>query len=92
MLYGTLPYIPFIPLAIWVGLIFFRGNFLQADQITSSPTAELETWPDVVAVIPARNEAPSIGAPVSSLLSQDYPGIRATLAPRILPVQRLERM
>jgi hopene-associated glycosyltransferase HpnB len=74
MLYGTLPYIPFIPLAIWVGLIFFRRNFWQADQITSSPKAELETWPDVVAVIPTRNEAPSISASVTSLLSQDYPG------------------
>lgn len=74
MLDGTLPYIPFIPLAIWVGLTFFRGNFWQADQITSSPTAELDTWPDIVAVIPARNEASSIGRTVSSLLTQDYPG------------------
>lgn len=67
-------YIPFIPFAIWIGLIFFRGGFWRSDQITTGEAAELESWPAVTAVIPARNEAPSIGATVSSLLAQDYPG------------------
>ena len=32
------------------------------------------SWPPVTAIIPARNEEESIGATVTSLLRQDYPG------------------
>jgi hopene-associated glycosyltransferase HpnB len=66
--------LPFIPFAIWIGLIFFRGNFWRSDQITSENARDLDSWPNVTAVIPARNEAPSIGATVETLLAQDYPG------------------
>jgi glycosyltransferase involved in cell wall biosynthesis len=31
-------------------------------------------WPRVVAIIPARNEAATIGETTSALLRQDYPG------------------
>ena len=34
----------------------------------------MNPWPGVVCVIPARNEAPTIGGTVKSLLEQDYPG------------------
>jgi hopene-associated glycosyltransferase HpnB len=66
--------LPFLPFAIWIGLILFRGNFWRSDQITSDEAKDLDTWPNITAVIPARNEAPSIGATVETLLAQDYPG------------------
>ena len=39
-----------------------------------APHLRLATWPRVVAIIPARNEAETICATVASLLQQDYPG------------------
>lgn len=60
--------------AIWVYLLFFRGGFWRADQRLPEATPELERWPDIAAVIPARNEADVIGRAVTSLLTQDYPG------------------
>lgn len=62
-----------LSLAGWIYLVFFRGGFWRADQTLPS-SAALDAWPDLVAVIPARNEAPSIGPAVESLLFQDYPG------------------
>ena len=67
-----------LSLAVWIYLILFRGGFWRADARleaappTSSPVP-LE-WPDVAALVPARNEAPVIAAAVASLLAQDYPG------------------
>ena len=62
-----------IPLAIWIYLLLARGSFwrLSEDKIESR---RLENWPRVVAVVPARNEAPTISQAVSSLAKQDYPG------------------
>ncbi|MGI4855751.1 MAG: glycosyltransferase [Janthinobacterium lividum] len=64
-----------ISLLIWTVLLFFRGDFwkvrLPASDL-SLPTGE--TWPAVVAVVPARNEADVIGPAVRSLLSQRYAG------------------
>ena len=34
----------------------------------------LREWPSVVAVVPARNEADTIGMIVAALVHQDYPG------------------
>ncbi|MGI4859618.1 MAG: glycosyltransferase [Janthinobacterium lividum] len=64
-----------ISLLIWTVLLFFRGGFWKV----RLPTADLslptgETWPAVVAVVPARNEADVIGPAVRSLLSQRYAG------------------
>jgi hopene-associated glycosyltransferase HpnB len=59
---------------VWIYLICGRGRFWTArgrdDTIPPSP----KTWPSVVTVIPARNEAPVIAASVRSLLRQDYRG------------------
>ena len=63
-----------VPVAAWLALMGFRGGFWRADQRTGGESAELAYWPEVVAVIPARNEAETIGAAVSSLLGQKYPG------------------
>jgi hopene-associated glycosyltransferase HpnB len=63
-----------VPVPIWLGLIGFRGGFWRADQFLPEDPPELAEWPAVVAVIPARNEAATIGETVASLLAQDYRG------------------
>src|SRR6266852_4095463 len=58
--------------AIWLYLIAFHGGFWRMRQ----PAVAVASAPrrSIVAVIPARNEAPLIGRAVSSLLAQRYPG------------------
>jgi hopene-associated glycosyltransferase HpnB len=61
---------------IWVYLFFFRGAFWRLtdfDDDRRTISAE-QTFPRVCTIVPARNEAPTIAATVSSLLQQDYPG------------------
>lgn len=58
----------------WIVLLFFRQDFWRADQRLPARYADPAAWPAVVAVVPARNEAPTIGRCVKSLLDQDYPG------------------
>ena len=62
-----------LSLAVWVVLLFFRSRFWLADQRLEG-AGDLTTWPDVAAIIPARNEAETIAKVISSLLNQDYPG------------------
>jgi hopene-associated glycosyltransferase HpnB len=57
--------------AIWVYLIALRGGFWRVGR---PPTRGTAPPCSVVAVIPARDEAASIGAAVSSLLAQRYAG------------------
>lgn len=56
----------------WAWLLTMRGGFwrVEGTKHAFSP----DSWPDVVAVIPARDEADVIGDAVESLLSQNYPG------------------
>lgn len=61
-------------LAAWIYLVLFHGFFWRADQRLPAETKSPARWPDIVAVIPARDEAPVIGGAVESLLRQDYPG------------------
>ena len=63
-----------LSVAFWVGVCFFRGGFWRADQRLDESPADLQRWPGIVCVIPARNEAGTIGQTVASLLAQDYPG------------------
>lgn len=65
--------IAILPLAIWLYLFFARGNFWQIHEDADKP-APLKRWPCVVAIVPARNEAETIGAAVASLAKQDYRG------------------
>jgi len=60
-------------LAVWVYLIAGRGGFWRAAERDGSGPAPA-AWPKVIAVIPARDEAESVGQTVASLLQQDYPG------------------
>ena len=63
-----------LSLAVWIYLSLFRGGFWRADQRIGDGAIEPPAqWPDIVAIIPARNEADVIGATVDSLLKQDYP-------------------
>lgn len=64
----------YLPVAVWFALIIFRGDFWRADQMLPDAPPDRTAWPAVVAVIPARNEAATIGATVGSLLAQDFPG------------------
>jgi len=65
-----------VSLLIWVVLTFFRGAFWQLHAFNDDlvPVEQLQEWPAVVAIVPARNEAATIERTVESLLLQDYPG------------------
>lgn len=58
--------------AIWVYLMIARGWFWRG--WAEPATSRVDAYPPVVAVIPARNEAPVIGDSLRSLFQQDYPG------------------
>jgi hopene-associated glycosyltransferase HpnB len=60
--------------AIWVYLLIGRGGFwLGRERDDATGTGE-GAWPAIAAVIPARDEAESVGRTITSLLQQDYPG------------------
>ena len=63
--------------AIWLYLIGFHGRFWQAGPMLfpGVPWPVPPVAPKVAIVVPARDEAASIGASLASLLAQDYPGI-----------------
>ncbi len=67
-------------LAVWLYLILARGGFWRASiRDDRDSTAELGSWPSVVAVVPARNEAEVIAESLGSLLNQNYPGSFAVI-------------
>ena len=57
---------------IWLALWLRHGGFWRTD--TAPAPAQPSEWPNIVAIIPARNEAEGIGQTVTSLLIQDYRG------------------
>lgn len=63
---------------IWIYLIAARGAFWRAAErdtrFAPESLAAPSSWPRVVAVVPARNEADVIAEAVGSLLAQSYPG------------------
>lgn len=63
-----------LSLAIWIGLISWRGQFWRTDQQLEVAETDLKDLPAVCAVIPARNEAELLPITLRSLLVQDYPG------------------
>ena len=66
-------------LATWFYLVFGRGGFWRGRDRESKlapgegPKRPAQ-WPSVVAIIPARDEAATVGATIGSLLRQAYPG------------------
>jgi hopene-associated glycosyltransferase HpnB len=66
-----------LSLAIWLFLLLFWGNFWRADQRLATVAIkdnELENWPSVWVVIPARDEAEVLPVSLRSHLTQTYPG------------------
>jgi hopene-associated glycosyltransferase HpnB len=61
-------------LAVWLYLLAGRGAFWLAGERDHQQSLGQGPWPAITAIIPARDEAESVGATVSSLLRQDYPG------------------
>jgi hopene-associated glycosyltransferase HpnB len=59
---------------VWVYLICARGRFWLGPVRDDANPPPPRHWPTIAVVIPARDEAAVIGAAVSSLLRQDYPG------------------
>ena len=65
-----------LSLAIWLGLVFAHGGFwLTRERDTRDLPPVPAQWPDVVAVVPARDEADVIARSIGSLLAQGYPGV-----------------
>src|SRR5215472_470476 len=68
----------------WAYLVIGHGGYWRTGQrlppvpapfpAPSRAGAEPDRWPDVAAVIPARNEAAMLPAVLPTLLGQDYPG------------------
>ncbi|MBU6393156.1 MAG: glycosyltransferase [Sphingomonadales bacterium] len=64
-----------LSLAIWLVLLLGRDMFwLARERDTRGMPPQPQAWPEVVAVVPARDEADVIARSVGSLLTQDYPG------------------
>jgi len=59
--------------AIWIGLLLWRGKFWRWDTLLDSDR-ELDFYPSLCAIIPARNEAEVLPKTLPALLLQDYPG------------------
>jgi hopene-associated glycosyltransferase HpnB len=64
-----------LSLVVWLCLLFGRDGFWRArPRIEDETPPEPGSWPAVVAIVPARNEAAHVEEALRSLLMQDYPG------------------
>lgn len=64
----------FVPLLAWLYLLFARGMFWMTRERDDRDAPLPETWPSVVAVVPARDEADVIARTLGSVVAQDYKG------------------
>ena len=60
-------------LGIWAYLMVLHGRYWRAPP-RPAPMVGPKHWPEIAAIVPARNEAPVVGEAMRSLLRQDYPG------------------
>ena len=58
----------------WAYLVAGHGGYWRTREWLPRVTREPDAWPDVVAVVPARNEAEMLPATLPALLGQEYPG------------------
>jgi len=58
----------------WGYLVAGHGGYWRTSQRLPPVTRDPDTWPDVVAVVPARNEAEMLPATLPALLGQEYRG------------------
>ncbi|OKJ05258.1 glycosyltransferase [Kitasatospora sp. CB01950] len=63
-----------VALVAWVWLAACHGGFWRTDQRLPRGGAEPSRWPEVVVVVPARDEAGVLPLSLPSLLAQQYPG------------------
>ncbi len=70
------------PVALWLGglalaawvVLALTGFWMCRETDDLAPLFPPAIWPEVVAVVPARNEADVIATSLTSLAAQDYPG------------------
>ncbi|HET7302980.1 MAG TPA: glycosyltransferase [Segeticoccus sp.] len=62
-----------LSLLVWLYLTFFHGRFWWPPRLPPV-VADPERWPDVVAVVPARDEAAVLPTALRALRAQDYRG------------------
>ena len=74
MFASSLLFLAGLSAAAWIYLLLFHGSFWRGRERLDGAPDELDDWPAVVAIVPARNEADVIGQAMASLLRQDYPG------------------
>ncbi len=58
----------------WIYLLAGHGGYWRTTEWLPRVAAEPDAWPEVVAVVPARNEAEMLPVTLPALLGQDYPG------------------
>jgi len=63
----------------WAYLVAGHGGYWRTSERLPRVTREPDVWPDVVAVVPARNEAAMLPVTLPALLGQDYPGALAVI-------------
>ncbi len=70
--------IALLSLSIWLYLLFAHGKFWQSapelPPAEPSDFSQVDILPEVDILVPARNEAQTIGPVIASLLAQDYAG------------------
>ena len=59
---------------VWAYLVAGHGGYWRNSEWLPQVTREPDAWPDVVAVVPARNEADMLPVTLPALLGQEYPG------------------
>ncbi|MFD7731413.1 glycosyltransferase [Kitasatospora phosalacinea] len=63
-----------VSLLVWVWLALCHGGFWRTDQRLPRGSGEPASWPSVVVLVPARDEAEVLPVSLPSLLAQEYPG------------------
>jgi len=63
-----------LALAAWVYLLFLHHRFWFAAPRLPREIPDLNSWPSVIAIVPARNEVATIAEVVDALMKQNYPG------------------
>jgi hopene-associated glycosyltransferase HpnB len=63
-----------LSLLAWLYLVLLHGRFWLCSERLNDDIPELDRWPTVAAVVPARNEEDTVAAVLASLVGQDYPG------------------
>jgi len=61
-------------LLAWIYLLVGHGGFWRTDQRLPPGAREFPAWPEVVAIVPARDEADVLPHTLPTLLAQDYGG------------------